>query len=66
MIGFYKNDGGVLLEAPNYVYSKDYTLLIEKKDEYEYPVDGWKYFDSRELAIAEYGIVEVKEEEPAK
>ena len=63
MAGFYKKDGNSLMEAKNAVYNKDYELLIEMKDDYKYPVDGWKYFDSREAAVAEYGIVEEKEEE---
>jgi hypothetical protein len=63
MAGFYKNDNGTLLEAPNSVTSKDYELVIAKKDSYSYPVDGWKYFDTREAALAEYGIVEKKDEE---
>ena len=61
-MAFYKNDNGQLLEAPNFVYSKEYTLLKEQKDSYTYPIDGWKWFDKREDAIAAYGIVEEKEE----
>jgi hypothetical protein len=53
---FYKNDNGQLLAAPNYVYSKDYTLLAEEKDTYTYPVDGWKWFDTEEQARLEYNI----------
>ena len=53
---FYKNDNGQLLEAPNFVYSKDYTLLKEEKDTYTYPLDGWKWFNSEEEARLEYNI----------
>lgn len=53
---FYKNDNGQLLEAPNFVYSKDYTLLKEEKDTYTYPIDGWKWFNSEEEARLEYNI----------
>lgn len=53
---FYKNDNGQLLAAPNFVYSKDYTLLAEDKDNYTYPIDGWKWFDTEEEARNEYNI----------
>jgi len=53
---FYKNDNGQLLEAPNFVYSKDYTLLKEEKDTYTYPIDGWKWFNTEEEARLEYNI----------
>ena len=56
-MAFYKNDNGSLLEAPNYVYGPNFTLSKENKDTYTYPVEGWKWFDAKETAIAEYGIV---------
>lgn len=52
---FYKNDNEQILEAER-VYNKNYTLLIEEKDSYELPIDGWFYFESIELAAAEFGI----------
>lgn len=63
MAGFYKNDRGTLLEALNKVVSPAFILDISKKDEYELPVDGWFYFDSREEALAEFGIKELTPEE---
>jgi hypothetical protein len=44
--GFYKNDNGQLLYGPNFVLNKDYELKKENKDNYEYPVDGWYWFES--------------------
>ena len=58
MAGFYKNDGGTLLEALNSVTNRDYELVIGKKDDYKYPVDGWSFFDTREEALKAYGIEE--------
>lgn len=55
--GFYKLDGQ-LLEAPNFVLNKDYTLFKETKDQYTYPVDGWYWFDSIEEAISVLGYVD--------
>jgi len=49
--GFYKNDEGNLLYAPNYIlfpHAEEWT--IENKDEYTYPTLGWYYFDSEEEA----------------
>jgi hypothetical protein len=43
--GFYKKDNTSLLYAPNWVQSKDYTLVRSDKDKYTYPVDGWTWFD---------------------
>lgn len=57
--GFYNNDEGSLLFAPNIVSSPDFELLREKKDEYSYPVNGWSWFDSEEEAKTELGIKEV-------
>jgi hypothetical protein len=56
--GFYKLDNDQLLHAPNFVYSKKYELLKECKDKYAYPVDGWRWFETRQEAIDFYGIVE--------
>jgi hypothetical protein len=47
--GFYKLDG-ILLYGPNYVLNAQYELHRELKDQYEYPVDGWYWFDSEEDA----------------
>lgn len=63
MGSFYKNDNGTLLEAPNFVYSKDYTLLASKKDTYTLPIDGWNWFDDRASALTAYGITEVTKKE---
>lgn len=63
-MGFYKNDNGNLLEALNFVYNKDYTLLIENKETYTFPIDNWYFFNSREEALAYFNIVEEPIEEP--
>jgi len=60
--GFYKNGGGQLLYAPNYVYNKAYELLREDNDQYNYPVDGWRWFETRQEAVDYYGIVEEERE----
>jgi len=36
--------------APNYVESNGFVLVKQEKDNYEYPVDGWEWFDSEENA----------------
>jgi hypothetical protein len=48
--GFYKLDNGDILYAPNIVEGPGYVLLINEKDTYVYPVDGWVYADSQENA----------------
>lgn len=54
--GFYKLDGETLLFAPNAVHNRDYTLT--RDDPPADPVDGWQWFDDRDLACAAYGYVE--------
>jgi hypothetical protein len=45
--GFYKlTNDGYLHYAPEYVEGQGYLLLKDEKDNYEYPVDGWEWFDS--------------------
>lgn len=48
--GFYKNYNGQILYGPTAILNKNFELLREKKDEYEYPVDGWYWFDSEQEA----------------
>jgi hypothetical protein len=48
--GFYKKDNDSLLYAPNWVQSKDYALVRSDKDRYNYPVDGWAWFDNANYA----------------
>ena len=48
--GFYKNDNGNLLFGVNSVISKDYNLQRDKHEEYNYPVDGWYWFETEEEA----------------
>ena len=50
--GFYKKDETQILYAPNIVEGQGYTLLIDQKDSYSYPVDGWIYAGSLDAAIA--------------
>lgn len=54
MSGFYKLDPetGELLYAPNAVYAPGFTLLRERHEEYQYPQDGWVWFESRDAAVA--------------
>lgn len=54
--GFYKNENGQLLYAPNGVISTEYNLEREYKDTYKYPVDGWYWFISEVDAYTFLGI----------
>ena len=48
--GFYKKIDDQVMYAPNYVESNGFVLVKEEKDNYEYPIDGWVWFDSEEEA----------------
>lgn len=46
--GFYKQNEVLEWEyAPNFVYAPTYTLVKELKDTYDYPVDGWNWYDEQ-------------------
>jgi hypothetical protein len=49
--GFYKLDQGVLLYASTEVSHADYNLLSDLHDTYQYPVGGWRWFDSKTEAV---------------
>lgn len=50
--GFYLYQDGELFYAPNFVIGKDFELQRHLHDQYDYPVCGWQWFDSREAAVA--------------
>jgi len=52
--GFYKLEGGTLHYGPEYVLSLEYELFWHSKEDYDYPVDGWYWFDSYEEALEFY------------
>lgn len=46
--GFYKqNDENNYewLYAPNKIYGPGYILCCSEKEEYEYPIDGWSWYE---------------------
>lgn len=52
--GFYKKDNDELFYAPNIVEGNGFVLVAQDKDQYDYPVDGWTWFDSEEDATEYY------------
>ena len=54
--GFYKREGDELLYGPTFVLNANYELRRELRDEYQYPVDGWSWFDSEEEARKALGL----------
>jgi hypothetical protein len=54
--GFYKAQGEDLLYAPIFVQSATSTLLRSGRENYLYPVDGWRWFDSKEDAYQYHQI----------
>jgi len=45
--GFYKKEEEDVFYAPNFVENKDYSLKIEEKDSYVFPISGWYYFETK-------------------
>jgi hypothetical protein len=54
--GFYKNESGLLLFAPNGVISFGYDLQRETRSQQAYPVDGWYWFDTEAEARTFFGL----------
>lgn len=54
--GFYKNDNGTLLYAGSAVIGVQILLVRELKDTYEYPIDGWTWFESEDAARTAYDL----------
>lgn len=54
--GFYKIENEALLYSPTTVESASYFLNSEIHETYTYPVDGWYWFDSEELAKIFFNI----------
>ena len=54
--GFYFKDGDTLIFGPTWVSGPGVELHRETKDDHTYPVEGWYWFDSRELALTSFGL----------
>jgi hypothetical protein len=58
--GFYKSneEKTALFYAPNAVHSRDYSLIASDKASYQYPVEGWTWYESKEDALTVEGVTE--------
>jgi hypothetical protein len=59
--GFYKRDGDELLYGPNLVEGPTFILLRENYTEYNYPIDGWSWYDDEVSARAASGLEPVED-----
>lgn len=50
-MAFYKKEDNQILCGENFVFSPVVTLKAEDKDSYEYPQDGWYWFDTFDEAL---------------
>lgn len=55
-MAFYKNDNGSLLVGENFVYTPNFSMTKETKDEFDYPIEGWYWFDSEDEANIFFGL----------
>ena len=62
-MSFYKVENGCLWEGNHIKALPHYELKEELKDTYEYPVFGWRWFDSEEEAREFFGLPEIQEED---
>ena len=57
--GFFRVENeNILVSGRLYVLNSEYALYRDQKDTYEYPVDGWRWFDSKSEAHEFFGIEE--------
>jgi len=57
MKGFYKNDNNNnLLYAQNFVCSPTFEIFADQKDKYQYPVEGWYWFETDTEAYTFFNI----------
>jgi hypothetical protein len=59
--GFYKYQDEQIFYAPNYVEGQGYVLISEYKDQHEYPIDGWYWFESEEDAYVFFDLPQQSE-----
>jgi hypothetical protein len=52
--GFYNQDS--LIRSANSVYGPGFTLLRQDKDTYDYPVQGWWWFDNAFQAAQAFNV----------
>jgi hypothetical protein len=52
--GFYSKEH--MLRAGKFVYGPGFTLHRDSKDDYTYPVQGWYWYDSAELAAQSFQV----------
>lgn len=62
--GFYKFTNDELFYGPNFVSNANYELITVNHEQYSYPVDGWYYFESEELAREFFGLPALIAPEP--
>ena len=48
---FYKKEDNDLLCAPTSVLGPGFDLQAETKDQHEYPIDGWYWYDTLDAAM---------------
>lgn len=58
-MAFYKRDGDSLLVSDSKLVGPGYELLIESKDQYTYPVDGWYWFETLDQAMSSPNLRQV-------
>lgn len=64
--GFYKLENNQLLFASSFIESPSYQLNKEDKDNYTYPIDGWYWFESEEIARQFFNLPKIIEQTSPK
>ena len=52
----------MVLFGPNFVLNANYELRRETKDNFDYPVDGWYWFDNEDDAYTFFNVPKPEQE----
>lgn len=55
-MAFYKKVNNELFDGFGFVLTSEYELHEDLRETYDYPVDGWYWFDTEEEAKEFFGI----------
>lgn len=59
-MAFYKKDNETLLTGENFVHTPTASLTKDTKDDFEYPQDGWYWFDTLDEAMSYLSKVDIQ------
>ena len=53
---FYKNNDGNVLKGVTEIIAPTYSKKISEKDNYDYPIEGWYFYEDDKTAYSAFGL----------